>query len=574
MGRIAGTNTPPATGTPSPQAALWLCLGAGFVTLLDQSVFVLAVPAMAAGLHADSGQVQWILASYSLAFGVALVPAGRLGDLLGRRKLFIAGVAVFGAFSLLGGLASDPAVVIAARLLQGLGAGTLNPQVLGLLQDIFTGSGRAKALGYYAAAGGTAAVCGPLVGGIILSAGDPALSWRLLFLVNVPLVLVLVPLALVYLPRGAPQPAHGRPGSAGTSSRDAVSPASTSHSGMSRPGEAPPRRSAVDVPGAVLLGAVVVASLVPTIYGPGPVAVLWAGLGAAAVLAFAGWEYFYHRRGRTPLLSPALVRSPGYLLGTVVALCQFGVGAAMAAVTSLYFLSGTGLPPLAAAAILAPQAAGMLLASSLSWRFVARYGRTGIVAAIGAALACLPAKDWAVQGFDAGGAAAIVAGVGLLQGVATGLVVAPNQTLTLAHAPQGAAGVAAGFYQLSQRFSAALCSAAAAGMFLGEGASGGNAREAFHQGILLCCALLGAALVAGGADAVGIAVAGRKARAAVARSARESTTAALAAVPGAQAPAQGASGGPVPGRAAPAGAGIGAASGSPAREPENRRTPS
>ncbi|ACL38290.1 major facilitator superfamily MFS_1 [Pseudarthrobacter chlorophenolicus A6] len=529
MGRIAGTSTPPAAGTPSPRAALWLCLGAGFVTLLDQSVFVLAVPAMAAGLHADSGQVQWILASYSLAFGVALVPAGRLGDLLGRRKLFIAGVAVFGAFSLLGGLASDPAVVIAARLLQGLGAGTLNPQVLGLLQDIFTGSGRAKALGYYAAAGGTAAVCGPLVGGIILSAGDPALSWRLLFLVNVPLVLVLVPLALVYLPRAAPQPGQVRPGSTGTHGTDAASSASSSR--IHDPSDAAPRRSAVDVPGAVLLGAVVVASLVPTIYGPGPVAVLWAGLGAAAVLAFAGWEFSYHRRGRTPLLSPALVKSPGYLLGTVVALCQFGVGAAMAAVTSLYFLSGTGLPPLAAAAILAPQAAGMLLASSLSWRFVARHGRTGIVAAIAAALACLPAKDWAVQAFDAGAAAAIVAGVGLLQGVATGLVVAPNQTLTLAHAPQGAAGVAAGFYQLSQRFSAALCSAAAAGMFLGQGASGGNAREAFHQGILLCCALLAAALLAGGADAVRIAMAGRKARAAVARSEKESTTTALAPVP-------------------------------------------
>lgn len=559
MGRIAGTSTPRTTGTPSPRAALWLCLGAGFVTLLDQSVFVLAVPAMAAGLHADSGQVQWILASYSLAFGVALVPAGRLGDLLGRRTLFIAGVAVFGAFSLLGGLASDPAVVIAARLLQGLGAGTLNPQVLGLLQDIFTGSGRAKALGYYAAAGGTAAVCGPLVGGIILSAGDPALSWRLLFLINVPLVLVLVPLALVYLPRAAPQPGQARPGSTGTHGTDATSSASSSR--IHDPSDAAPRRSSVDVPGAALLGAVVVASLVPTIYGPGPVSVVWMGVGAAAVLAFAAWEFSYHRRGRTPLLSPALVRSPGYLLGTVVALCQFGVGAAMAAVTSLYFLSGTGLPPLAAAAILAPQAAGMLLASSLSWRFVGRYGRTGIVAAIAAALACLPAKDWAVQGFDAGAAAAIVAGVGLLQGVATGLVVAPNQTLTLAHAPQGAAGVAAGFYQLSQRFSAALCSAAAAGMFLGEGASGGNAREAFHQGIVLCCALLAAALLAGTADAVRIAVSARKARAAVARSGKESTTAALAPVPAASV-----SGVPGARPAAPVAAGAGVRrAGSPAR---------
>lgn len=109
------------------RAALWLCLGAGFITLLDQSVFVLAVPSMAAGLQADGTDVQWILASYSLAFGVALVPAGRLGDIVGRRRLFIAGIAVFGVCSLVGGLATEPGVVIAARLLQGLGAGTLNP---------------------------------------------------------------------------------------------------------------------------------------------------------------------------------------------------------------------------------------------------------------------------------------------------------------------------------------------------------------------------------------------------------------------------------------------------------------
>ncbi|WP_347108450.1 MFS transporter [Paenarthrobacter sp. S56] len=451
-------------GTNAKRSALWLCLGAGFITLLDQSVFVLAVPAMSASLHADPGSVQWILASYSLAFGVALVPAGRLGDIVGRRTLFISGIAVFGASSLLGGLAADPSWVIVARLLQGLGAGTLNPQVLGLLQDIYTGHGRAKALGAYAAAGGSAAVCGPLIG-LVLSFGDPAISWRILFLANVPLVLILVPLAFALLPRTTRE------------SRN---------------------RSSVDVLGAILLGGVVIASLVPTIYGPGIVAVVSLGLGAAALVSFAIWEVLYHRHGGTPLLSESLAKSKGYALGTIVALCQFGVGAGMAAVTSFYFLSGTGLAPLAAAAILAPQAAGMLLASSSSWRYLARFGRAGIVFALAVGLATLVAKDLAVQLFDDATAALAVAVVGLLQGPATGLVVAPNQTLALGHAPAGDAGVAAGFFQLSQRFAAALCSAAAAGMFLQ--AHGGSARAAFHQGILMCCILLGVALVAGALD--------------------------------------------------------------------------
>ncbi|SKB83775.1 Arabinose efflux permease [Arthrobacter sp. 31Cvi3.1E] len=488
-------------GNHAKRAALWLCLGAGFITLLDQSMFVLAVPAMSASLHVDSGSVQWILAGYSLAFGVALVPAGRLGDIVGRRTLFIAGIAVFGASSLVGGLATDPSLVIIARLLQGLGAGTLNPQVLGLLQDIYSGHDRAKALGAYAAAGGSAAVCGPLLGGLVLSLGDPSIGWRILFLANVPLVLVLVPLAFRLLPRPAGK--HPENGTTKTS---------------------------IDVLGALLLGGVVIASLVPTIYGAGIIAVTSLAIGAGALLAFAGWEILYHRRGRTPLLSASLVKSRGYTLGTVVALCQFGVGAGMAAVTAFYFLSGTGMAPLAAAAILAPQAAGMLLASSFSWRFVARYGRAGIVYALVGSLACLIAKDLFVQMLDGGTAALAVAAVGLAQGVATGLVVAPNQTLTLAHAPAGTAGVAAGFYQLSQRFAAALCSAAAAGMFLqAQGAATGQAsKDAFHQGIVMCCVLLGVALLAGGLDWFREARDRRNARAAVVTSGKETATAAVA----------------------------------------------
>jgi MFS family permease len=111
---------------------------------------------------------------------------------LGRRGLFIAGTTVFGVFGLVGGLASDPEVVIAARLLQGVGAGTLNPQVLGLLQDQYSGQQSAKVLGFYAAAGGLAAVCDPVIGGLILSAAGTGTGWRVLFRVNVPLVMILV----------------------------------------------------------------------------------------------------------------------------------------------------------------------------------------------------------------------------------------------------------------------------------------------------------------------------------------------------------------------------------------------
>jgi MFS family permease len=152
----------------------------------------------------------------------------------------------------------------------------------------------------------------------------------------------------------------------------------------------------------------------------------------------------------------------------------------------------------------------MLLASSLSWRFLGRFGRAGVVFALAASLATLILKDLAVQGLDNAAAAVVVAAVGLVQGAATGLVVAPNQALTLSHAPGGAAGVAAGFYQLSQRFSAALCSAAVAGLFLNALPDGGS-RGAFHHGIILCATLTAAAILAGALDWIRASLARRRA---------------------------------------------------------------
>lgn len=105
---------------------LGICVAMGFTTLLDQAIFTLAVPALRSGLRASTAEIQLITSVYSIAFGIALVPAGRLGDVIGRRLLFLAGLAMFTGFSVLGGLADDARTVIAARVLQGLGAGMIN----------------------------------------------------------------------------------------------------------------------------------------------------------------------------------------------------------------------------------------------------------------------------------------------------------------------------------------------------------------------------------------------------------------------------------------------------------------
>ncbi|MGV9733512.1 MFS transporter [Rhodococcus aetherivorans] len=147
-----------------------VCAAAGFTTLLDSSVLNIGLPALRTGLDAVVSQVQWILAAYSLSFGLALVPAGRLGDVAGRRRLFLAGMTLFAVMGVCGAVASDPWTVVAARAGQGVGAGLISAQVLGILAENYTGPARARALAAYSTAGGLAGLCGPLVGGLVLGA--------------------------------------------------------------------------------------------------------------------------------------------------------------------------------------------------------------------------------------------------------------------------------------------------------------------------------------------------------------------------------------------------------------------
>ncbi|WP_052721168.1 MFS transporter [Actinoplanes rectilineatus] len=157
---------------------LAVCLAAAFTTLLDQASMTTAVPSLRSSLGAGPVTTQWILAGYSLTFGLALVPAGRLGDRYGRRGLFAGGIALFTLSAVLAGTATEPWVVAAARLLQGAGAGIVNPQVYGIIQDLFTGRDRARALGAYATVGGVAGVIGPVVGGVVISLAGPLLGSR------------------------------------------------------------------------------------------------------------------------------------------------------------------------------------------------------------------------------------------------------------------------------------------------------------------------------------------------------------------------------------------------------------
>ncbi|HEX3004431.1 MAG TPA: MFS transporter, partial [Angustibacter sp.] len=176
--------------TTAPDAQRWralaVCLVAAFMTLLDISIVNVALPSIREGLEAQSSELQWIVSGYALTFGLALVPAGRLGDVWSRRGMFVTGVAVFTASSVVAGLAPTAVVLVVARLCQGVGGGLLNPQISGLIQEQFRGAERGRAFGYLSAAIGISTAVGPLLGGAIIRALGTDVGWRWIFFINLP----------------------------------------------------------------------------------------------------------------------------------------------------------------------------------------------------------------------------------------------------------------------------------------------------------------------------------------------------------------------------------------------------
>ncbi|MCA0156458.1 MFS transporter [Tsukamurella sp. M9C] len=433
-----------------------VCCLAGFATLLDSGAVAVSLPALRAQLDATPGQTQWVLAAYSLGFGLALVPAGRLGDVLGRRRLFLGGVAVFSSSALVSALADGAWQVVAARLLQGIAAGVISSQVLGIIADRFTGVLRARALAAYGVAIGLAGVAGPVTGGLVLGLAGEEAGWRWALALNVPFGVLALVGAAVFLRRdGAPR-------------------------GAAR----------FDLVGLALLAAAVLLVLIPLVARLGA-----AGTGACVVAAGAvvvllvRWERGYARRGGTPVLVPELLAARGFTLGAGVATFYFGAALSANTVLTMYLIEREGLSALQAALVLVGGGLAMAASSGIGWRVAARFGRATVVWALVAEAVIVVAYVSAVGVLSGPGVLIVVAALSTASGVASGLVDAPNRALTLEYAPPAANGVAAGFLQLVQRLSATVALTATSGLYL--------ARPHDAGGLVLALALCLAMFVAG-----------------------------------------------------------------------------
>ncbi|QYO63172.1 MFS transporter [Leptolyngbya sp. 7M] len=188
------TTTSPASSINEPDARRWLILaivlGATIMVTLDGFIVNVAIPSIERDLNASFAEIQLVVAGYTLAYAVLLVTGGRLGDLYGRKRLFVIGVAGFTLFSALCGFASTSFLLIIFRIAKGAAAALMTPQVISFIQVSFDTKERPKAFGAYAAAAGVASILGQVFGGFLITLNLFDLGWRTIFLVNVPIGLV------------------------------------------------------------------------------------------------------------------------------------------------------------------------------------------------------------------------------------------------------------------------------------------------------------------------------------------------------------------------------------------------
>jgi len=461
---------PPTASSDQPDPRRWRALAvtqlAAFMVLLDVSIVNVTLPSIQRDMALTPTAAQWIVSGYALTLGLTLVPAGRLGDSLGRRRMFLMALSAFVVTSAVTGAAPTAGLLIVARLVQGVAGGLLIPQNSALIQELFRGSERGRAFGILGGTVGLATAAGPVVGGLILGVATGADGWRWVFYVNVPIGLVALVLAARLVPATAPR--------------------------------AGARFGGLDFLGSLLLGAGVFCMLWPLVNADsGGVARYWWLWAVAALLfsLFSWWERRTVRRGREPLLNPRLAHTQGYAVGTGIGLIYFIGFTGVWLVLALFLQDGLGYSPLRSGLTVTPFALGVAVSAVVAGRFVARAGRWLTVGGLVAVVAGLLVTASVLRHTSPDAVQLAIAGPLLVAGLGGGLVTSPNMTLTLQNVPVVMAGVAGGAVQTAQRIGASIGTAALATIFYHVLlTSGGDYTVAVSDAVLSAAAFAVAAL--------------------------------------------------------------------------------
>jgi EmrB/QacA subfamily drug resistance transporter len=316
-------------------------LAANVMDLLDATIVNVAGPSIHRELGGGASTIQWLSAGYTLAFAVLLIAGARLGDILGRRRLFLAGSAGFTLFSAACAVAPTVGVLIALRALQGASGALMIPQGFGLMKQVFTDEAEmGKAFGLFGPATGVPMLVAPIVAGALIDANLWGTGWRMVFLINVPIGLMALALAFRSLPRGA------------------------THPGVK-----------LDFSGVWLVGLALVAIIYPLIQGRTDGWPVWSFAMLAAGVSLFVIFLLHERRSDNPLIEPTLFSNRIYLSGIAVVLALFGAFGGLLLCVSLFGQLGEGWSPIHAALTLTPMVVGLILGMVGSSLVVKRLGR-------------------------------------------------------------------------------------------------------------------------------------------------------------------------------------------------------
>ncbi|WP_440696259.1 MFS transporter [Clavibacter nebraskensis] len=465
----SGSSAAPVVSRRAWQALIVLLAGM-FIALLDTTIVNVALPTIRTSLDASESTLSWIISGYALAFGLALIPAGRLGDRYGHKWVFVTGIALFTLASLACGVAQDDLQLVIARVVQGLAGGLFVPAVTAFIQLLFPPQARGKAFAIMGAVIGVSSALGPIVGGLIIQAAGEESGWRLVFFVNLPVGLATVIAAIFLLP--SRQVAEQVAGDVR---------AQSGQRGSGAPAKAKaPAATGVDLVGIVLVSAGLVALLVPLIDGQDQGWPLWTYLslaGGVVLLAlFGAWEVLQTRRAKSVLVPPHLFTHPAFTGGVILAMVYFAAFTSIFFTISILWQSGLGNSALASGLVSIPFAIGSIVGSSQSNRLTNRLGRTVLV--IGTALVSV-GLIWLWLVLLNTAAADLNSWMLLvpllLAGIGNGLFIAPNAQFIVATVDPAEAGAASGVIGTVQRVGSAV-GIAVIGSVLFAGVAGAGIR--------------------------------------------------------------------------------------------------
>ncbi|MEU5028855.1 MFS transporter [Streptomyces milbemycinicus] len=406
-------------------AALAVLMAAEAMNVLDSTIVQVAAPVMRADLGGAESDIQWFGAAYTLPFALLLVTGGRLGDVAGRRRVFVVGVAGFALASLSCAAATSAGVLIAARAVQGATAALIIPQTIGLIRAMFDGPELAKALGWNGPVVGLSAVCGPVLGAVLTHADLFGSSWRAVFVVNLPLAAAVLAAARLLREDRAARPVR------------------------------------LDLPGTGLAVLGTGLLVYPLIEGDMAGRSLWRwgamASGVVVLMVFARHQRRSARRGRSPLVEPSLFHNRGFPAALVTSTLFFAVMNGLMLVVVAHAQLGLGRDVLTAGLTLLPWSGGLALSAWVAGAYlVPRHGSLVMFAGLGALLAGTLSAIAVYPGVRPTGWPWPLLGALAVSGVGLGLFTVPFFTAALSRVRPHETGSAAGLLNAVQQLGATL----------------------------------------------------------------------------------------------------------------------